>query len=102
MAGVLTWLFRLVGWRPAARPLFRPSPAELNKAAGRGPKPISVRCPASLVDAALGSLHEQATRLYLALLMAARIAACHGWRQVRLELEPARSHEVPRGPPLSW
>jgi len=100
MAGVLTWLFRLVGW-PAARPLFR-SPAELNKAAGRRPRPISVLRPASLVDAALGSLHEQTTRLCLALLMAARIAACHGWRQVRLELEPARSCEVPRGPPLSW
>ncbi|HTF52648.1 MAG TPA: hypothetical protein VK735_34810 [Pseudonocardia sp.] len=101
MAGVLTWLFRLVGW-PAARPLFRTSPAELNKAAGCRPRPISILRPASLVDAALGSLHEQATRLCLALLMAARIAACHGWRQVRLGLEPVRSREVPRGPPLSW
>jgi len=101
MSGVLAWLFRLAGW-PAARHLFRPSHAELTEADGRRPRPTSVLRPASLVDAALGSLHEQATRLCLALLMAARVAACHGWRQDRLELEPARSREVPRGPPLSW
>jgi hypothetical protein len=100
MAGVFTWLFRLVGW-PAARPPFRPAPVGLNEAARR-PRQATVVRPASLIDAALGSLYEQVTRLCLVLLMAARIAACHSWRQVRLELEPSRSREAPRGPPLSW
>jgi hypothetical protein len=101
MARLFTWLFRLVGW-PAPRPPFRPAPVGLNEGARRRPRRATDVRPASLVDAALGSLDEQVTRLFLVLLMAARIAACHNWRQVRLELEPSRSREAPRGPPLSW
>jgi len=100
MVKLITWLVRLSGWS-AMRLSFRPIAVDRNE--DSAPR----RCrtdpgPASFSDVAVASIGERSAWLCLALLMAAKVAACHGWRRVRPGLEPQWPYEAQRGPPLSW
>ena len=100
MVGLFVWLLRLSHW-PGVRLPFGSAPAAQRDEAVQRPHSDGERAPASLTDLALGVLAERVALLCLALLIAARLGACHSWRNDRPGLAPARSQDAPRGPPPS-
>lgn len=100
MMGLFVWLLRLSHW-PGTRLPFGSTPVAPRDEAAHRPHPDGDRAPASFTDLALRSLAEHVALLCLALLLAARLGARHGWRDDRPALAPARSQDAPRGPPPS-
>jgi len=101
MVRIITRLLRLSGWS-AMRLSFRPIAVDWNEVSTPRPRHRTDPGLASFSDVALASIGERSAWLCLALLMAAKVAACHGWLRVRLGLDPPWPHEAQRGPPLSW
>jgi len=100
MVGLFAWLFRVSGL--AGVPLmFTSTAATRHDESAPQPRREHDRGVASFSDRVLAALGEHAAWLCLALLMVARVTACHAWRHARPGLDPERSQDAPRGPPRS-